>query len=174
MRHTRPALGAEFCYGSMDVAVADSFAADAETAMARLPSVERIVSSPLSRARRLAEGIATRQKLVLTVDPRVKEMDFGAWEGRPWSAIPRGELDAWAADFLDARPHGGESVRLFRSRCVAAVEDYAGRSDDTLVVCHAGVVRAVFAQGCDADDFATRIGYGETLYWPDKNHGDSR
>ena len=166
MRHTRPVLGTEVCYGSLDIAVADSFEADAEAAMATLPSFERIVSSPLRRARQLAERIAKRRKLVLSVDPRVREMDFAAWEGRPWSAIPCDELDAWAADFLDARPHGGESVRMLLNRCREAIEDYEGRTGDTLVVCHAGVVRAVFARGCEADDFKTPIGYGETLIWP--------
>ena len=179
MRHTRPVLGTDICYGSLDIAVADSFEADAEVAMATLPAFEHIVSSPLSRARQLAERIAKRRQLALSVDPRVREMDFAAWEGRPWSAIPRDELDAWAADFLDARPHGGESVRMFRNRCREAIEDYAGRAGDTLVVCHAGVVRAVFARGCDAGDFATSIGYGETLLWNRENGqpgqtGDSR
>lgn len=176
MRHTRPVLGKDVCYGSLDIAVADSFEADAEAAMATLPAFERIVSSPLRRARQLAERIAKRRQLVLSVDPRISEMDFAAWEGRPWSAIPRAELDAWAADFLDARPHGGESVRMLRHRCREAVEDYAGRAGDTLVVCHAGVVRAVFARGCDADDFKTSIGYGETLLWNRENGqpGDSQ
>ena len=176
MRHTRPVLGTDFCYGSLDIAVADSFEADADAAMATLPAFERIVSSPLRRARQLAERIAKRRQLVLSVDPRVREMDFAAWEGRPWSAIPRAELDTWAADFLDARPHGGESVRMLRRRCREAIEDYAGRAGDTLVVCHAGVVRAVFARGCDADDFKTSIGYGETLLWNRENGqpGDRR
>lgn len=165
MRHTRPVLGTDVCYGSLDIAVADSFEADADAAMATLPAFERIVSSPLRRARLLAERIAKQRQLALSVDPRVSEMDFATWEGRPWSAIPRDELDAWAADFLDARPHGGESVRMLKRRCREAVEDYAGRSGDTLVVCHAGVVRAIFARSCDADDFRTSIGYGEMLIW---------
>ena len=170
MRHTRPILGKDVCYGSLDIAVADSFEADAQAAMATLPSFERLVSSPLRRARQLAERIAERRGLDLTVDPRVSEMDFAAWEGRPWSAVPREELDAWAADFLDARPHGGESVRMFRRRCREAVDDYAGRAGDTLLVCHAGVVRAVFARGSNANDFKTSIGYGETLTW-NREHG---
>lgn len=176
MRHTRPILGTDVCYGSLDIAVADSFEADAEAAMATLPPFERIVSSPLRRARQLAERIAERRQLVLSVDPRVSEMDFAAWEGRPWSAISRDELDAWAADFLDARPHGGESVRMLRRRCREAVEDYAGRAGDTLIVCHAGVVRAVFARGSDADDFKTSIAYGETLTWNRESSqpGDNR
>ena len=176
MRHTRPVLGRDVCYGSLDIAVADSFEVDAEAAMATLPAFERIVSSPLRRARLLAERIAERHGLDLAVDPRVSEMDFAAWEGRPWSEIPREELDAWAADFLDATPHGGESVRIFMRRCREAVDDYSGHAGDTLVVCHAGVVRAVFARGSDADDFKTSIDYGELLVW-NREHsqpGDSR
>lgn len=172
MRHTRTVLGKDYCYGSLDVAVAETFETDAEAAIAPLPIFGRIVTSPLSRARLLAERIGKRQRLAVSVDARLGEMNFARWEGRPWSAIPRVELDAWAADFLDARPHGGESVREFRTRCMAAVLDYERRSGDTLLVCHAGVVRAAFAQGDDAKDFATRIGYGETLRWHSELHGD--
>ena len=43
-------------------------------------------------------------------------MDFGRWEGLPWSAVPRAELDAWAADLMHARPHGGESVAMLLAR----------------------------------------------------------
>ncbi|MEL7537749.1 MAG: histidine phosphatase family protein [Pseudomonadota bacterium] len=167
MRHTRPVLGKGYCYGSTDIALAQSFEKDAERAIARLPIVERIVSSPLTRAHMLAERIASQRNLALVVEPRVTEFDFGAWEGRLWSEIPRHELDAWAADFLDARPHGGESVRGFRSRCLAALRDYAEHPGDTLVVCHAGVVRAAFARGADSRDFATPIGYGECMRWPE-------
>ncbi|MEM1263818.1 MAG: histidine phosphatase family protein [Pseudomonadota bacterium] len=166
MRHTRPVLGKDYCYGSTDVAIADSFATDATAAIAALPAVERIVSSPLTRARILAERIGLERQLVVTIDHRVAEMDFAAWEGRRWADIPRTELDAWAADFLDARPHGGERVRDFRRRCLAAVTELAKNPGDSLVVCHAGVVRAVFADGPDSQDFATSIDYGEIVRWP--------
>ncbi|MEM9058023.1 MAG: histidine phosphatase family protein, partial [Pseudomonadota bacterium] len=105
MRHTRPALGSDVCYGSLDIELADTFEADAAAAIAALPQVDRVVSSPLHRARRLAERIAGERGVPLTVEPRVSEMDFGAWEGQPWADIPRTEIDAWALDFLDARPH---------------------------------------------------------------------
>lgn len=166
MRHTRPVLSKAYCYGSLDIALADSFDADAAAAMTKLPTIDRIVSSPLSRARRLADRIGAERQLAVTVDARVREMDFAAWEGRLWANIPRQELDAWAADFLDARPHGGERVRDFRDRCLAAMHELATQPGDTLVVCHAGVVRAVFANGAESKDFATAIDYGQTLRWP--------
>ena len=45
------------------------------------------------------------------------EMDFGAWEGRPWAEVPEAELSAWTDDFADHAPGGtGECVRDFLSR----------------------------------------------------------
>ena len=165
MRHTRPALDKSYCYGSLDIELADSFEVDAAEAMKRVPHVDRIVSSPLLRARRRAERVGASRGLEVKIDARVSEMDFSAWEGRPWSEIPRDELDAWAADFLDARPHGGESVRTFQQRCLDAVNEWADRPGDTLVVCHAGVVRAVFAVGTRSQDFSRSIDYGDVVHW---------
>ena len=174
LRHTRPVLDKAYCYGHLDIDLADSFDADAARATAKLPPFERIVSSPLKRAYQLAERIAEQRGLLICIDARVSEMNFGAWEGRQWSAIPRAELDAWASDFLNARPHGGETVRSFRRRCKVALDDYALCSGDTLVVCHAGVVRAVCARGDESQDFSTSIGYGEALRWPGPPLGEHR
>jgi alpha-ribazole phosphatase len=173
MRHTRPVLSSDYCYGSLDIDVASSFESDARAALRQLTDVTRIVSSPLIRARRLAEWIAERRGMPVSFDPRITEMDFASWEGRRWSDIPRSEIDVWAADFMDGRPHGGESVRMLRARCVAALEEYSALAGDTLVVCHSGVVRAVCANGGNASDFATSIGFGETLHWPGSGKGSS-
>ena len=110
--------------------------------LARLGPVGRIVSSPLGRCRRLAELIGVRRGLPVTVDPRWREMDFGRWEGRPWEAIPRAEIDAWATDLLHARPHGGESVAMLRTRTRAVVEETLAAGVPCLAVTHAGVIRA--------------------------------
>jgi alpha-ribazole phosphatase len=61
------------------------------------------------------------------------ELDFGDWDGRPWTDIPRHEVDAWCADFLDHRPGGGESLAALFAR-VAAWDPPAG----AVVVGHGG------------------------------------
>lgn len=68
------------------------------------------------------------------------EMDFGRWEGVPWDRIPRAELDAWAADFDHARPHGGESVAIFAARVEAALSALRDGTP-TLIVTHGGVMK---------------------------------
>jgi alpha-ribazole phosphatase len=140
LRHTKPAGAQGLCYGRTDLAVGPCFAAHASRIVDDLPDVARIVTSPLARCRALAEFVADARGLDLTIDPRLTEMDFGAWEGVPWFDIPRHELDAWAADLLHARPHGGESVADLRDRALAALRDHAGPG--VLVVTHHGVIKS--------------------------------
>ncbi|MEL7454686.1 MAG: histidine phosphatase family protein, partial [Pseudomonadota bacterium] len=116
LRHTTPDVAPGTCYGRTDLDVAVQFHAEAAEAAAALPKFQRIVTSPLIRCRKLAAFIAEMTGLDICEEPRVQEMNFGDWEGCLWSDIPRPQLDAWAADFLNARPHGGESVAIFRVR----------------------------------------------------------
>jgi alpha-ribazole phosphatase len=139
LRHTRPDAPDGLCYGRMDLRPAPDFAASAAQIAETLPLVRRIITSPLQRCAMLANAIATARDLPLVTDARLREMDFGTWEGQHWSDLPRDELDAWAADLLHARPHGGESVAGLRDRALAALRDHA--APDTLVVTHHGVIK---------------------------------
>ncbi|NWG45917.1 MAG: alpha-ribazole phosphatase [Alphaproteobacteria bacterium] len=159
LRHTRPDGAAGLCYGRSDLGLAGTFEAEADAVLAALPQPARIVSSPLSRCLRLAERIASVHGVTLERDDRLREMDFGRWEGRPWADIPRAELDAWAADFLTARPHGGESVALLAARVAAALADLAGPGP-VCVVTHSGVIRAALAARDGPEGWRADIAFG--------------
>lgn len=163
LRHTRPAAPEGLCYGRTDLPLdEDDFAARVPELIATLPGIHRLCTSPLSRCRRLAEAIGAARGLVPEVDPRLREMDFGRWENRAWAALPRGELDAWAADFDEARPHGGETVAELARRVDAVLGD-APQPGTTLWVTHAGIVRATCAlRGLHAG-WDTRLGFGEWM-----------
>ena len=156
VRHTRPDAGEGICYGSTDIAAAPGFEPAAQALATRLAPADRVVSSPLRRCAALARLLAGRLGAPLAFDPRWREMDFGAWEGRPWDAIPRPDLDAWAADLMHARPHGGESVAMLAARTAEAMAACPAH-ERIVVVTHAGPIRAALA----AWDRA--IGYGETI-----------
>lgn len=160
LRHTAPAIGPGICYGISDIDVADSFARDAEAVTGSLPILQRVITSPLQRCRRLGEHIAAALSLPLTEDHRFQEMDFGAWEGRAWADIPRAEIDAWAADFMNARAHGGESVAMLRARTARALAELDNSEDHILIVTHAGVIRALVAAGETAADYTATIDFG--------------
>lgn len=160
LRHTTPDVAPGICYGQTDLDVAASFGTEAASALASLPAFDRIVSSPLRRCRKLAEFISAEVGVPIVSDPRLMEMDFGSWEGRAWSEIERSEIHAWASDFYHAQPHGGESVAILHARIRAALDDLSDRDTSTLIVSHAGVIRAALARGETAEDFNTEIAFG--------------
>ncbi|OXH82433.1 alpha-ribazole phosphatase, partial [Burkholderia multivorans] len=51
-------------------------------------------------------------------------------------------LDAWAADLMHARAHGGESVAQFAARVAQRADAIARLGLPQWIVTHAGVIRA--------------------------------
>lgn len=160
LRHTRVDVTPGTCYGISDVALAAGFIGEADALLPSLPGVDRVFTSPLSRCRRLAERLAAHLDRPLSEDDRIREMDFGRWEGRAWKDIPRAEIDAWAADFLHARPHGGESVAMLRARVLDALRDHGSFDGHTLIVTHAGVIKAALAADETGAGHAMGIDFG--------------
>ncbi|MGF1553610.1 MAG: histidine phosphatase family protein [Paracoccaceae bacterium] len=138
LRHPRVAA-AGLCYGRADVALAATAEAEIAAALVTTPPVRAVVASPSLRARALAEPLAARDGVALTLDPRLAELDFGAWEGRPWAEIDRAESDPWAEDPETRAPPGGERFADLRARVRAALADLP---EGAAVVAHAGPIRA--------------------------------
>ncbi len=136
IRHPRPLIDAGICYGWLDVDCEDPLPVAARL-KASLPHGTPVISSPLRRARQLAEALAPQVR----IDARLTEINFGDWEGQPWNDIDREALDAWAADVLDFVPPGGESVASLQRRAI----DFAASLDVPRValVTHAGILRAL-------------------------------
>lgn len=146
LRHALTEAAPGQCYGATDVAVRpERTQAVARRVAPQIAAGTVLVSSPLQRCAGLAQAlVAQRPDLRVQLDPRLAEMDFGAWEGRAWADIARAELDAWSADFAHHRPGGhGESTHTFLQRVGAAYDDWRGAGRDALWVTHAGVMRAV-------------------------------
>ena len=163
VRHTRPAVPQGVCYGMTDLDLAPTFDDEAARIVAALPPSDRLVTSPLHRCRRLAERIGAARALAPVIDERLRELDFGTWEGVPWESIPRTELNAWAADFFHARPHGGESVHMLRERVGSAISDYRRSGVSHVVVTHAGVIKAARAQSGHPDGWTANVDFGGSI-----------
>lgn len=165
VRHTTPIGGAGRCYGRTDLAVdPDEVARIAAGLVTDLhPGIDRIVSSPLRRARSLAESIATLLGRDVVFDCRFTEMDFGSWEDVPWDEVPRTGLDAWAADLLGFRGHGGESVGDLAARVEQGLRDL---DEEDLVVCHLGVIRAALAARGADEPWTASVPFGGIVVLP--------
>ncbi|HEX7891857.1 MAG TPA: histidine phosphatase family protein [Ramlibacter sp.] len=145
LRHAQPLVPDGVCYGATDV-TADPQATQqaAIAAAALLPSGLAVRTSPLRRCRELAQALQVlRADLAALEDARLAEMDFGRWEGQPWSAIAPSDFAAWMADFPGYRCGGGECVSRLMARVDAALDETRRGGRDALWIAHGGVVRAV-------------------------------
>ena len=130
-----------------------------------------IRSSPLVRARQTAEAIAAACGMPVTVDDRLLEIDWGAWEGRPATGLAVADVERWKAD--DGTAPEGESLeslsRRVESFCVETMEE------DGLVVAvsHVSPIKAATAWALGVDGAVawrmflglasiTRVGRGRT------------
>jgi alpha-ribazole phosphatase len=137
-RHARTSV-AGVCYGHLDVSVD----VDAPEAAGRLRSTMMTSSRPrrlwTSPSRRCLD-VALELDAEATVDERLREMHFGAWEGRTWNTIePEPEFGAWARD------PGGESAQDLDRRVAAWFEDL-DEDHLHLAIAHAGVIRSLRVQ----------------------------
>lgn len=167
-RHPRVAAAAGRCIGRTDLPLdarkAKRLAHRIEAAVRRhgLPRV--VWTSPLQRC--AAVGRALRRRgFAHRVDTRLAELDFGRWDGRPWTAIPPDEVACWEADFAAHAPGGGEALNTLVARVHAFVAD-RGAQDVLLVVGHAGWMQALRvdpARPPGASDWPVPPRHGELL-----------
>jgi alpha-ribazole phosphatase len=149
VRHTAPHVKRGVCYGDSNVPVhEEEFARVMPDITAALPGTALVISSPLSRCRRLADFLhhdsASRE---VCIDERLRERSLGDWQGKSWADISREETDAWNDDYLNHAPPNGESIGSMRQRVVAAFESAwelaAGRH--LVLVTHAGPIACIIA-----------------------------
>ncbi|MDE0243031.1 MAG: histidine phosphatase family protein [bacterium] len=105
----------------------------------------RRISSPLLRALETAALTGLQDP---EIDPRLREMDWGNWEGQTLDSLRHADPTAMAtneAAGLDFRPPDGESPREVRSRLLDLVRDLGADGRDTVAVTHRGVMRAALS-----------------------------
>lgn len=107
---------------------------------------DRVITSPLGRCAAFAREFARRHSLPLTFDERIKELHFGAWEGRTATELMAEDPIALARFWADPDGHPpptGEPLSHFQARVLAAwdniVRSYTGQK--ILLVTHGGVIR---------------------------------
>ncbi len=93
----------------------------------------------------LAERIAARTGLTVTIEPALLERDFGTWEMRSWDAIYQEVGDALSGLIHEPetfRPPGGETTLELRDRVMSWYERRP-RAGLGVVVAHGGPIAAI-------------------------------
>ena len=148
-RHGRTPWNVENRFqGATDVPLDEVGLAQAEAAAPALARMDpaAIVSSDLSRARVTAEVLGGLSGLTVATDPRLRETEGGAWQGRTRSEIVADHPElfrGWVAG-NDVRPPGGESRDEVVARVVDAVNGHLAAlpaGTTLVVVSHGGAIR---------------------------------
>jgi len=118
--------------------------------LARRP-ISTVHSSDLRRALATAEKVAAPHGLAVEVTPDLRELGFGAWEGRElkdlWRERPE-EARAWEADIRRTPASFAESVAELERRVAAfaaALREAAAELEEVAVVAHRGSLAALHA-----------------------------
>lgn len=106
-----------------------------------------IYSSDLARAQETAEALARATALPVRIDPRLREIDQGEWEGMPFTDIlaryPQ-ELARRRDDPLAAAAPGGETVLQVMERVLEAVRKIIRQHPrDTVAIVSHGLPLAI-------------------------------
>lgn len=137
--------------GRSDVALNAAGWQQMRDSAAQLPVPDRIVSSPLQRCARLAEELAARWGVPLLMEPDLREMDFGDWDGLDLAQLSKDQPQALADFWRDpgaCPPPNAEPLADFDARLTRGwqtlLADASARH--LLLVTHAGVIKTLLAQ----------------------------
>jgi broad specificity phosphatase PhoE len=139
--------------GHGDPPLSDRGVAQANALVSELApeKIDIIVSSDLRRAAETAAILAEARGLRPLLNPRLRELDIGNWQG-----LTRGQIEHTAGDVLqrfdagdlEVRPGGGENLREIQQRVLSVVSElvdaHPGRR--LAIVTHLGVTRALFGK----------------------------
>ena len=144
----------DYICGRTDLPLTDKGLRQAEELAAKLPSdIGHILVSPLIRAQQTAAPCAERLGLVPVTDERLREWDYGDYEGRHRST--EGYMEA-KLEFGVRMPRG-ESVFDIVSRVYPLLDELPQRYDkNVLIVSHGGICRIIeaYARGMTREQFA--------------------
>ncbi|MFL6655186.1 MAG: histidine phosphatase family protein [Sulfurifustis sp.] len=145
LRHGETEGGARY-RGRTDDRLTETGWRQMRSAVADTSGWEKVVTSSLARCAAFAQAYAIERRLPLRVDERLREIDFGDWEGRSAAEIMETSADALLNFWQDPWKYGppaGEPLAQMSARVLAAWHDLIADTHTTLVVGHGGPMRVI-------------------------------
>lgn len=101
---------------------------------------DKVYISPLKRTIETSKLLGLRGIL----EPRIKEINFGIFEGKTYEEIKKDypeETNAWTNDYINHRIPDGESLMDLYERTSNFLEGLVADDKDVLVITHEGVIK---------------------------------
>jgi probable phosphoglycerate mutase len=128
-------------------------AASVADALADRRAVDAVVASDLARTVETAEPIAAAAGVAVETDPRLRERDFGVFQGLPSSdffeRFPDFDLLESGRAAAERAPESGESWLAVRDRVLDAAADLRAREGSVVAVTHVNPIRLVVGERRD-------------------------
>jgi broad specificity phosphatase PhoE len=135
--------------GRADVPLTETGRQQAAALASAVGPVERVISSPLQRARQTAAAFGGD----VEVDERWTELDYGIYDERSLADVPSELWDRWRSDAGYVPPEG-ESLASVGRRVRAACDELApaAAEADIVVVTHVSPIKAAVAWALEVGD----------------------
>lgn len=168
IRHTSVDVKKGICYGQSDVGLSKSFDSELKEIKQKIISekYDLIYSSSLSRCKTLAINLFPNQNIIL--DERLKELNFGEWEGKHWDEIQETkEAKHFFDDYINTKCPEGESYKELLERVSNFYNELKSQGYKNIaIICHGGTIRAFLSiiEGITPQKaFERKVDYGEVL-----------
>jgi probable phosphoglycerate mutase len=142
--------------GWAPVGLSESGRAEADRvadALAERHAIDAVVASDLARTVETAEPIAAAAGVELETDPRLRERDFGVFQGLAsgdfFERFPAFDLLENGRDAAERAPESGESWLAVRERVLDAAADFRARDETVVAVTHVNPIRLVAGERRD-------------------------
>lgn len=110
-------------------------------------NISAVYSSDLMRASKTGEIIARLHGLQVIKDQRLREINFGVWEGLDFNNIYtqyRKEFDEWYRDTFNSTIPGGDSIKKVLQNILSFFEDLSKEGwQEVVVATHGGVIKSL-------------------------------
>ncbi len=164
VRHGETVLNRTDCFrGAVDAELNElgrRQAAEVGSALSEVPFAA-VLSSPMKRAWYTAEKIAEARGLSPRPEPAFRNIDLGAWNGKPKAEVMRERPDLWELWLTHPEAleiEGAETLRQVQerawSRLLELVEEFRGKT--VALASHTTVIKPILARA---------LGLGEPWFW---------
>jgi len=149
IRHGEAAGSDGRAVGHLDLPLSDAGRSQVEALAASWhhSTPDRLVASDLRRAADSARILSARIGGVLSLDPRLRELSFGEWEGLGWDEIHQRypcQMAAWGERWWEVAPPGGETFAELSRRSLSWLQEVP-EGEVVLAVGHGGSLRALLS-----------------------------
>lgn len=142
--------------GQVDVPLSETGAASIRALAATWsgPAPLRVWASDLARSHESAKLLADHFEVAVSLDPRLREIDFGNWDGARWEDVrehDRSAFERFMDRWFEETPPGGETYARVEARAVAWLDQVwiDSPGPPVVAVAHGGTIRAILRHTLD-------------------------